>query len=97
MLLSRETIEGLHITGYAVSFIATSEKFSQDPLEKYFGQQQSCGGWCQSNSKGVHNICTIHSGSKERGNIVPVRGEMPANCKVPKMSLMTRHNPRGNE
>lgn len=83
MLLSRETIEGIHITGlcdimhiaclfnsyYFInlqvkSFVELSkyllsqpfmegkyilsEHFSQDPLENYFGQQRSRGGWCQN-------------------------------------------------
>ena len=25
-----------------------SDHFSQDPLENYFGQQRSSGGWCQN-------------------------------------------------
>lgn len=85
MQLSRQTLEGLHITGeltattqHFLNFVITthprhllvlaftemtryllklpdadglfllSERFSQDPLENYFGQQRSRGGRCDN-------------------------------------------------
>lgn len=62
MCLSTETLEGLHMSvrtfvevtrflltlpGVTGQYIL-SEVFSQDPLENYFGQVRSRGGWCDN-------------------------------------------------
>ncbi len=103
MLLSRETIEGLHITGlcnsysfsiYLLSSVKSfvelstyllstpelkdkyilSEHFSQDPLENYFGQQRSRGGWSQNPT--VKACLTSAQSLRIQGSMamMPVRG-----------------------
>lgn len=52
-----------------------SECFSQDPLENYFGQQRSRGGWCQNPT--VQACLTSAQSLRVQGSLamIPVRGD----------------------
>lgn len=103
MQLSREVLEGLHITGkkmvaYTLLFIhltvksfthvtnyllslpemkghyLLSEKFSQDPIENYFGQQRMHGGKCENPT--VDSMIMAAQSLRVQGSqaMLPVRG-----------------------
>ncbi len=108
MMLSRETLQGLHITGkyvwynnndivlnvaflHAVNSFCEltryllglemaynpyllSEHFSQDPIENYFGQQRSRGGYCQNPN--VQACLTSAQSLRVQGSLsmIPLRG-----------------------
>ena len=64
-LLSDPVLEGKYVL---------SEHFSQDPLENYFGQQRSSGGWCQNPT--ISACLTSAQSLRVQGSMamLPVRG-----------------------
>ncbi len=115
MMLSRETLEGLHITGknamptHAIHYNCTSyafystiyntvyghsvrsldegrvpyllsEKFTQDPIENYFGQQRSRGGWCQNPTV---QACISSAQSLRKGNPLIIYMMQGGSCIYP--------------
>lgn len=59
-----------------------SERFSQDPLENYFGQLRSRGGWCQNPT--VQACLTSAQTLRIQGSMamMPVRGNSNRKCRV---------------
>lgn len=51
-----------------------SERFSQDPIENYFGQQRSCGGWSQNPT--ISTCIASAQSLRIQGSMamIPVRG-----------------------
>ena len=59
-----------------------SEHFSQDPLENYFGQQRSRGGWCQNPT--ISACISSAQSLRVQGSMamIPVRGNSRKKCHV---------------
>lgn len=74
-----------------------SEHFSQDPLENYFGQQRSRGGWCQNPTvsacissaqslrvQGSMAMIPVRGNSRRKRRILRDKNEVIDNTPLPK-------------
>ena len=70
-----------------------SDHFSQDPLENYFGQQRSSGGWCQNPT--VSSCLTSAQSLRIQGSMamLPVRGNSSRKRRVLKDANMIDNTP----
>lgn len=69
-----------------------SERFSQDPIENYFGQQRSRGGW--SSNPTVSSLVTAAQSLRVQGSqaMIPIRGNSSRKRKLFPQEVID-HNP----